>query len=306
MRFIRNWYQLLEGSGLVANDSGPGAAHGALAANVTWCPFYSPPFSTLTVTGTLSPDATGTYQLSGSYNSRPYWKSSSAWYLWWQPTGPNWVISEVLGTEGSRGWLSFGDDITQLYGPYGTATGNADVTCPYTLPYDQKGVTLGLAPAGISSAAAGGLNIATGSFEMLIRPNWTYTDGLYHYFWDTYDGTNTRFRLYKNTDNTTILYINSTYKGVFTFAWTAHTLYHIVFNWPASTLYVNNVLVKTFTTGTLGDVASNLFIGSFYLLGYYPMTGDILYFITRDVPLTVAEITAFNAFFQNLYIPQIT
>jgi hypothetical protein len=43
MRLIRNWYQLLEGSGLVASDSGPGQAVGTLTTNITWAPFYHPP-----------------------------------------------------------------------------------------------------------------------------------------------------------------------------------------------------------------------------------------------------------------------
>lgn len=43
MKHIRNWYQLLEGSGLAASDSGPGQAAGTLSADVTWCPFYHPP-----------------------------------------------------------------------------------------------------------------------------------------------------------------------------------------------------------------------------------------------------------------------
>src|SRR3972149_4252207 len=43
MRDIRNWYKLLEGNGLVADDSGPGAAQGSLTANVTWAPYYFPP-----------------------------------------------------------------------------------------------------------------------------------------------------------------------------------------------------------------------------------------------------------------------
>jgi hypothetical protein len=258
------------------------------------------------VDGSLDPDATGDYPLAGIFNSQPYWKLNTSYYLWWDTISDSWIISLVLGTPGAAYWERPETTIPGDYTPAGTATGDATVTCDYTLPYDQKGIILGLQPAGISTPAAAGLNTATGSFEMLTRPTWTYTDGLDHYFWDTYGGSNTRFRLFKQSLNMTYLYINSTYMGQVTFPWTAHTLYHIVFNWPANTLYINNTLVKTFTPGPLGTIASNLYIGSFYLNGYYPMNGAIYYFITRDVPLTVAEITAFNAFFQNLYIPQIT
>jgi hypothetical protein len=43
MRLIRNWYPLLEGSGLAAYDLGPGQAVGTLTASITWAPFYHPP-----------------------------------------------------------------------------------------------------------------------------------------------------------------------------------------------------------------------------------------------------------------------
>jgi hypothetical protein len=38
MRMIRNWYPLLEGSGLTAHDLGPGNADGTLTDNVIWLP----------------------------------------------------------------------------------------------------------------------------------------------------------------------------------------------------------------------------------------------------------------------------
>lgn len=304
MRQIRNWYKLLEGTGLVAYDSGPGLANGTLAANVTWCPYYPPALGDLLLSGTLSPNASGYFHLVGGHEYQPYYHNPAGFFLWWDSSDSYWYISILFADKGSAWFYRDNTDPLGDYAPGGTATGTGTIsTVSHT---DHKGVTLALAPAGISSAAAGGLNPATGSFEMLIRPTWHYTDALIHYFWDTYGGSNTRFRLYKDTDGTTILFVNSTYKGAFTFPWATYTLYHIVFNWPAGTFYVNNVLVKTFSTGTLGTPATNLFIGSFYSSSFYPMSGTIYYFITRDVPLTAAEIAQFKAFFQNQYIPQIT
>jgi hypothetical protein len=306
MRNIRNWYKLLEGSGLVANDSGPGAAQGALSANVTWLPFYSPPFSDLQLTGTLSPDASGTYTLKYIYNSQPTFALSTTWFLWWDPADQTWYISEIRGTVGARGWYNESTQTLGTYEPYGTATGTAQLTCGYTFPYDQKGVIIAASQSRITSAAAAGFPSAAGSIEMLCRPSWNYNDGIGHFFWDTYGGSNRRFFLYKYTDNTTLLWTDNTSRGSFTFAWAAGTLYHIVLNWGTNQLYVNGVLVKDYTDGTLGLGSSTLYIGDQYTGSNYSFNGMIYYFIARDVALTLAEITAFNAFFQNLYIPQPT
>jgi hypothetical protein len=214
MREIRNWYQLLEGTGLVAHDLGPGQAHGTLTANIAWLPFYHPP-------GTL---------------------------------------------------------------------------------YTYKGVTIAAATSRITSAAAAGFNSASGSIEMLCRPGWAYNDGSSHTFWDCNGGNNHVFRLTKNSGGTTELYTDNTSRGTFTYAWASGTLYHIVLNWGTNALYINKVLEKTFTAGTLGIGASTLSIGD--QLNYDPpaFKGDILYFISRDVPLTQAEINAFYTFFMQQYI----
>jgi hypothetical protein len=76
-------------------------------------------------------------------------------------------------------------------------------------------------------------------------------------------------------------------------------------NWGANQLYINNVLVKTFSAADLGLGASTLYIGDRYSISDDSFSGDILYFIVRDVALTLAEITEFNAFFQHLYISHI-
>lgn len=305
MRDIRNWYKLLEGTSLVANDDGPGAAGGTLSANVTWLPFYSPPFSTANVAGTIVPDATGDYTLAGDYDSHPYFYNSAGFYLWFQFSGNSWLISDVLGVQGARGWLAWSIVLPGTYAPYGTATGDAIVTTYYTTPYDQKGVIITATASRIVTPAAAGFPAAAGSIEMLVRPHWNYNDGLVHFFWDTYGGNNKRFLLAKQAGNNTELYTDSTSRGSVTFAWTAHTLYHVVLNWGTNTLYINNVLVKTYTPATLGTGASTLYIGDHYTTAARAFNGIIYYFIARDVALTAAEITTFNAFFQTQYIPQV-
>jgi hypothetical protein len=306
MRSIRNWYELLEGSGLVANDSGPAKAHGTLTANVNWLPFYSPPFSTLQCSGTLSPDATGTFHLQGIYNSQPYFHNSDkTYYLWYDSAAGFWYISILLGTVGAAYWEGTAYD-DPAFQPQGTATGVATITSDYTIPYDQKGVIIASSVSRITSAAAAAFPAASGSIEMLVRPTWNYTDGASHFLWDTWGGSNRRFLLYKASTNVTYLYTDNTNRGSFTFAWSAHTLYHIVLNWGTNQLYINNVLVNTFTAGGLGSGASTLYIGDHYTSANNSFAGMIYYFIARDLPLTTAEIATFNAFFQKLYIPQIT
>jgi hypothetical protein len=304
MKNIRNWYKLLEGTGLAAEDSGPGLATGTLTANVAWLPFYSPPFSTLHVTGSLAPDATGDYTLAGIYMSSPYFHNPTAYYLWGDAAGGCWVISAVLGLYGASFWTLTAVQPIGSFAPGGAATGAAVVTCNYTLPYDQKGVIVGPNISRITSAAAAGFPPDAGSIEMLVRPFWSNADGLRHYLWDTYVGNNRQFILLKDTDNKTYLYTNTTSRGSFTYTWTAHNLYHVVLNWGTNTLYINNVLVKTYTAGTLGTGANTLYIGDAHAGTNSSFDGIIYYFIARDVALTLAEITEFYNFFTPLYIPQ--
>ena len=213
MRQIRNWYQLLEGSGLLARDMGPGLESGTLSANVTWCPYYYPP----------------------------------------------------------------------------------------GVPYSYKGVTIAASKSRIVSAAAAGFNPAEGSIEMLVKPTWNYNDGIPHQFWDTYGGANARFILRKVAGGNTELLTNTTSRGTFVYAWAANTLYHVVLNWGTNELYVNKSLVHTFTAGGLGPGATTLYIGDHASYANYAFSGNIYYFITRDVPLTQTEINEFYNFFVNQY-----
>jgi hypothetical protein len=183
---------------------------------------------------------------------------------------------------------------------------SADVTwCPYYyppgIPYGYKGVVIGASNSRILSAAAAGFNSAQGSIEMLVKPSWNNADGLRHTFWFIYGGNNKKFHLYKKADSTTELFTNDTSRGTFTYAFVAGTLYHIVLNWPANELYINKVLVKTFTAGNLGLGAANLLIGDYYAWAGSSFSGNIYYFIVRNVPLTQAEINDFYTFFVNQY-----
>lgn len=79
------------------------------------------------VTGTLSPDVTGTYNPVGGYNGKNYYKLSTGdWYLWWDGVD-TWTISTVLGTEGAAYWTRVDPAIEGVYSPGGTATGDATV-----------------------------------------------------------------------------------------------------------------------------------------------------------------------------------
>ena len=304
MRLIRNWYQLLEGSGLVANDSGPGVAQGTLTANVSWLPFYSPPYSNPQFSGTLSPDATGTFALAGIYSSSPYFfNSAKSYFLWTDYATGVWYVTASLGVLGAAYWLGF-TLLDPAYLPVGTATGTGSMTSTVTMPYDQKGVVIASSVSRIVTPAAAAFPAAAGSIEMLVRPFWNNADSIYHYFFTTYGGNNRAFRLAKYNDNLTYVLTDSTSRGSFTFAWTAHQLYHIVLNWGTNELFINNALVKNYTDGGLGTGASTLYIGDHDGAASRAFNGIIYYFIARDVALTLAEITAFNAFFQKLYIPQ--
>lgn len=300
MRLIRNWYKLLEGSGLIANDAGPGQAHGTLTANVTWLDYLFIYPAGLTLTGTLDPDATGLYIWTGTYNLKPYCALSTSWFLWWESSGTRWVISTTLGVEGAAYWERANASPIGTYTPAGDASGNGVITG--TVLELHKGVTIGATVSRIVTPAAGGFPADAGSIEMLCSPTWNYNDGIAHYFWDTYQGSNRRFLLAKGTANTTYLYTDNTYRGAFTFPYVANTLYHIVLNWGTNTLYVNNALVKTFDAGGLGLGSANLYIGDTCSGANSAFSGNVYYFIARDLALTQAEITAFNAFFQNLYI----
>jgi len=165
-----------------------------------------------------------------------------------------------------------------------------------------KGVIIAASLSRIVSTAAAGFNTTEGSIEMLVKPSWNYDDGICHFFFDTYEGANKRFSLFKWTDGTTRVRVQDTDCGNFTYTWAANTTYHVVVNWGANQLYINKVLEHTFTPMSLGAGAANLYIGDYHNQVNYAFNGNIYYFITRDVPLSLDEIVEYYNFFTNQYV----
>ena len=80
-----------------------------------------------TVTGELSPNATGDYDTAGVCGTKNYgYRPSPNFYLWYDPPFDNWLISAVLGVPGNQYWTSDAG-IIGTYSPGGIATGVATV-----------------------------------------------------------------------------------------------------------------------------------------------------------------------------------
>jgi hypothetical protein len=210
-----------------------------------------------------------------------------------------------------RNWYPFLEQSGLIAGDFGPGKADGTLTAnvthcqyyyPLGVPYGYKGLTFAASVSRVVSAAAANFPADAGSIEMLVRPTWNRNDGIGHYFWDTYGGNNRSFRLYKHTDDSTYLYTDLTYRGEFVYSFVAGTLYHIVLNWGTNELYINKVLVKNFSDGGLGNGASTLYIGDRNAYSNVSFSGNIYFFIARDVALTLAEITAFYNFWYNLYI----
>lgn len=59
----------------------------------------------LSVTGSVTPDCTGTYVPGGQYNSHPYWeRADNAYHIWHHATGNWYWLSAVLGVTGANYW----------------------------------------------------------------------------------------------------------------------------------------------------------------------------------------------------------
>ena len=84
------------------------------------------------VSGFLTPNWTGTYDVAGVYNGYSYYKLYGVnQYISWGGAGVGWVISDTLGTQNPPWW---GPGTGGLGNPTGTyppgtgATGTATVT----------------------------------------------------------------------------------------------------------------------------------------------------------------------------------
>ena len=79
------------------------------------------------VTGTLSPDVTGTYDTIGWFDNKPYAKLQTlTYYIWYESNFDHWIISDTPGIAGTAYWESDAG-IIGTYQPQGTATGVATV-----------------------------------------------------------------------------------------------------------------------------------------------------------------------------------
>ncbi len=105
-------------TGWTTGDLNLGAS-GTITSNATTY------YNQVTVSGTLSPDASGTYSIqAGTVNGFPYYKrSDSAYYVW--NTSGRWVISSVVGN-----WLTVSSWIYSqpLLAPNGTYTPSGSPT----------------------------------------------------------------------------------------------------------------------------------------------------------------------------------
>jgi HK97 family phage major capsid protein len=78
----------------------------------------------LTVTGTLTPDATGDYIPEGTKNGKTYY-SNGTYYVWY--SGASYIISTIMAAGISNYWYKVGSTITGDYTAAGTYTGTATV-----------------------------------------------------------------------------------------------------------------------------------------------------------------------------------
>ena len=78
-------------------------------------------------TGTLAPDATCNYDVTGYYNGQIRCTRRVAGYsLWWDGVD-SWIISTAPGTLDAGYWKRTDPAILGIYGPEGTATGDATI-----------------------------------------------------------------------------------------------------------------------------------------------------------------------------------
>lgn len=80
------------------------------------------------VTGALTPDATGPYDIAGVHNGENYLRRhDGAYFVWWNGAA-FWYITDTLGVVQPNNWIRNAPDITGDYNPAGTALGIATVT----------------------------------------------------------------------------------------------------------------------------------------------------------------------------------
>jgi hypothetical protein len=96
----------------------------------------TPPTPTLTVTGVLTPDATGIYVQAGTHLGQPYYQRDDlAWFIWYtdiqNPPYHYWFLMPILGTYSLPGWQKAALEYQPPSGEYRElryTTGTATVT----------------------------------------------------------------------------------------------------------------------------------------------------------------------------------
>lgn len=142
-----NWNITSNATGLVASNPNAfiyqvsGSPTSPATPAKTHQPMY-PKF--VTVTGTLSPDATGVYVAVGIANGYPYW-TNGTYYLWHHSTAQYWWgLSTGVNIESGSYWFlnnatQFYNSSSVAYDPLGTATGTATLTKFYpSAPYYKQ------------------------------------------------------------------------------------------------------------------------------------------------------------------------
>lgn len=98
---------------------------------------------TAVVSGTLSPNITGTYYQAGEINSKPLYikaNATSIYALLYVPAGTEWILADIQDSgfpstvATNDAWIKSGDTTTPdgTYTPGGTVTGTATVTSYYS------------------------------------------------------------------------------------------------------------------------------------------------------------------------------
>ena len=96
------------------------------------------------VTGTLNPDATGTYVENGTYLSRPaYEREDGAYWIWWSTAA--WIISPSKGGFITNYWFDADATPAGTYAVRGTYTGTATVA-EYAAPTEYAVLTINDGP----------------------------------------------------------------------------------------------------------------------------------------------------------------
>lgn len=76
----------------------------------------------------MTPDVKGTYEAVGRHNVKPYYQlAANGYFIWWDLTEV-WAISTEPGLLDGNYWVRNDPNIEGLYGPLGTAVGDAVVT----------------------------------------------------------------------------------------------------------------------------------------------------------------------------------